>query len=197
MRAGIGLVGLLVCAGLIMYVFAETQIPVAKVGKQAQNEARQMSGRGDDGEAAENSFTVDADFGGSRLKALVVTGVTNGGAMQTYYGLLPGDRITAIDGTRIHEKSNNDDAMAKAQVAEAFGRRQTLTVDRGGQVLTLPVPAGAGVAGSVAPAPAPGSPGATGATGAAPATPPAPRSPLADQFRGIQDAAGGRALEEE
>ena len=193
MRAGIGLVAILVCAGIAMYWFAETQIPVAKVGKQAQGEAQQLSGRGQDGESAMDSFATDAEFSGSRLKGLAVTQVNAGGAMQTYYGLLAGDRITGIGGTRLSDVSNTDDGMAKALVAEAFQKRQTLDVERNGQTMTLPAPAGAQ-------ATPPGTPAATGGNpagtpGAAPSPSPSPdngTSPLGNQLKAIEDAASQR-----
>lgn len=190
MRAGVGLVAILVCAGIAMYWFAETQIPIAKTGKQAQGQAQQISGRGQDGESAMDSFATDAEYSGSRLKALVVTQVSTGGAMQTYYGLLTGDRITGIGGTKLNDVSNNDDGLAKALVAEAFQRRQTLDVERNGQALSLPAPPGSQAA-------APGTPPAAGSAAGAPAAPPAPApdsgtSPLGNQLKAIEDAAGQR-----
>ena len=187
MRAGVGLVAILVCAGIAMYWFAETQIPIAKVGKQAQGEAQQISGRGQDGESAMDSFATDPEYSGSRLKGLVVTKVSAGGAMQTYYGLQTGDRITGIGGTKLNDVSNNDDGMAKALVAEAFQRQQTLNVERNGQAMTLPAPAGSQVpslgAGSAA-----GNPAGTPAAPAAPA-PDSGTSPLGNQLKAIEDAA--------
>jgi hypothetical protein len=193
MRAGIGLVSILVCAGIAMYWFAETQIPIAKVGKQAQGEAQQISGRGQDGESAMESFATDAEFSGSRLRALAVTKVNAGGAMQTWYGMQVGDRITGIGGTRLSDVSNNDDGMAKALVAEAFQKRQTLDVQRDGQAMTLPAPAGQQATAPGAAAAA-GSPGGT-PPGAAPAPAPSPdsgTSPLGNQLKAIEDAAAQR-----
>lgn len=189
MRAGVGLVAILVCAGIAIYWFAETQIPIAKVGRKAQGQAQQISGRGQDGESAMDSFATDAEYSGARLKGLVVTNVSTGGAMQTYYGLLTGDRITGIGGTKLNDVSNNDDGLAKALVAEAFQKRQTLDIERNGQAMTLPTPAGAQ-------AMAPGTPAAGNATGP-PATPPATApdsgtSPLGNQLKAIEDAAAQR-----
>lgn len=193
MRAGIGLVGLLVCVGLLMYLFAETQIPVARVGKQAQGEAQQISGHGQDGGSAMDSFATDPDYSGSKLRGLVVTSVTPGGAMQTYFGLQTGDRITEINGNSVNDISNSDEEMAKALAAEAFQRRQTLTVERNGQALTLPAPAGsAAAAPGGTPAAAPGGANAE----PAPAAPRRESSPLGDQLRGIQDAAAKRGEDE-
>ena len=56
MRAMFGLVALLVSVGIIMWVFSLTSIPTAREGKKAQDEARQISGRGQNGEAATNSM---------------------------------------------------------------------------------------------------------------------------------------------
>jgi len=195
MRAGIGLIGLLVGVGLLVWLFAATELPKAKVGKQVQSEARQMSGRGEDGVAATESFAAEPDYGNSKLRALVVTSVTAGGAMQTHFGLMPGDRITGINGTRIHDISNGDDGMAQAQLSDAFARRQPITVERSGQTLTLPAPAGS----PAVAAPAPGTAGATPGV-----TPPAAAAPqrrqgsaLGDQLDAIQNAAGSRGEDQQ
>ena len=156
MRAGIGLVGLLVAVALLMWLFAESEIPKVRAGKKAQEDVQQISGRGADGVAATESFETEGKYNGSRLDGLVVTSVTAGGAMQAYYGLAVDDRITAVNGVRVNDASNGDDQLAKALVAEAFQRQQPLTVVRNGQTLTLPGPPSSG---NATPAPAGQAPG--------------------------------------
>ena len=196
MRAGIGLISLLVGVALMMWLFAESEIPKVKAGKKAQEEAQQISGRGTDSLPAMESFETEAQRAGSRM-TLVVTAVTPGGAMQTYYGLLKDDRITGVNGMHVNDLANGDDQLAKALVAEAFGKQQKLAVVRNGQTLTLPLPPGSPPAGT-APAAGDGAVQQPAPT-EAPTQPPAPRegNSVAEQLQKIQDAAGGAGADQE
>ena len=70
MRAGFGLVGLLVGVGLLIYLVAQFSIPTAKTGKQVQEQTKQLSGRGADGESAMQSFAVEAKMKGAGIDSL-------------------------------------------------------------------------------------------------------------------------------
>ena len=147
MRAMFGLVALLVCVGVVMWVFSLTSIPTAREGKKAQDQARQISGRGENGQAATDSFKVTPQMkGNSRLGSLLVTDVTPGGAMDQYYGLKKGDEIIEITTqggmTKVGDASNDDAEMAKDKVQEAFQASGPIVVMRGGRAITLPLPAG-------------------------------------------------------
>jgi hypothetical protein len=211
MRAGIGLLALLVTIALIIWLFAAFEIPKAKAGKQAQEQAKQISGRGEDGTPAMDTFETQGVMRGSKLDALQVTSVTAGGAMDAYYGLRVNDEITGVNGMSLDAISNNDDGLAKAQVVqEGFSKKAPLNIRRHGRPMTLPLPAGSPFAAPAAPpppaAPAPAQPAPAetpSAAAPAPATPapePAPAAPaprpkkntIQDQLQGIQDAAGGR-----
>lgn len=157
MRAMFGLVSLLVTMGIILWLFSMYSIPTAREGKKAQDEARQISGRGEDGRAAISSFKVEPQLRGNRLQALDVTDVTPGGALAGY-GLQKGDQIIQINGTKVGDLSNNDAELAKAQVHDAFRASQPIVVMRGGREITLPQGDGSSP-------PAPGAPHA-GAQGA-------------------------------
>ena len=137
MRAVFGLVSLLVVIAIMMWLFSMYSIPVAREGKTAQDQARQISGRGDDGVAAIHSFQVEPNLRGSKLQSLDVTNVTPGGALASY-GLEKGDKIVEINGTKVGDLSNNDSELAKAQVHDAFQRSQPIVVLRDGQPVTLP-----------------------------------------------------------
>jgi S1-C subfamily serine protease len=144
MRGIFGLVSLVVVMGIIAVLFKTYSLPVAQRGKQAQDKARQMSGRSDDNTPAEHSIKLDAEPGSGPLKDLVVLQITTGGAMDKFYGLQVGDKITAINGTDVKSLSNNDFEMAKAQlVQEGFEKRAPITVIRNGQTVQLPQAAGA------------------------------------------------------
>ena len=137
MRAMFGLVGLLVTVGVLLMIFRFIEAPTLERGKQAQDEARQISGRGDDGVAAVDSFKVDPKYRGSDLQALTVTDVTPGGALAAY-GLQKGDDIVQVNGMKVGDVSNNDPETAKALVHQAFQASQPIVVSRGGQRITLP-----------------------------------------------------------
>src|SRR5262245_7159934 len=96
MRAGIGLVALLLGVGLMVYLFSIFSIPVARQGKNAQEEARQISGRGEDGRSALESIGLTRQEKNGKLVALQVTRVDPGGPMDLFYGLRAGDVITEI-----------------------------------------------------------------------------------------------------
>jgi hypothetical protein len=191
MRAGIGLIGILLGVGLMVYLFAQSELPKIKEGEKAKDQARQIAGYSQDQTPATESFATEPTMKGSKLASLQVTSVTPGGAMDTYYGLKQGDEIVAIGDTSIDVLSNNDDQLAKAMVVqEGYQKQKMLTVRRAGQRLMLPLPAAAAAAAAGTAAPAPASP----ETPAAPPAP-APARPkergIQGQLQDIQNAAGG------
>ena len=145
MRAIFGLVGLLVTVAVVLWLFSLTSIPTAKEGQKAQEQTRQLSGRGEDGGAAISSFKVQPETKGNRLEDLLVTEVTPGGAVDQFYGLKKGDRIVEIETQAGMEKLRNDpladSEMAKAKVHDAFSASRSIIVVRSGREMTLPAPA--------------------------------------------------------
>jgi S1-C subfamily serine protease len=137
MRAMLGLVSLLVTMGIILWLFSMYSIPAAREGKKAQEQSRQISGRGEDGRAAIDSFKVEPQLRGNQLQSLEVTDVTPGGALASY-GLQKGDQIVQVNGTKVGDLSNNDAELAKAQIHDAFRASQPIVVLRNGRQLTLP-----------------------------------------------------------
>lgn len=197
MRAGIGLVGLLIGVGLLVYLFAEHSIPTARQGKAAQDEAQQIAGYGDDGRSAMESISVSRQEKNGKLVALNVDSIVPNGAMQKFFGLQAGDSIVEIGSQagmeKVKELIGGDD-MVEPKLHEAYQQKRQLVVIRNGKTITLPggVPA-ANVAGATPvqsqtaaktpanPAPAP-----------SPAPQPAPRQPsgLEGQLDAIQRAGG-------
>lgn len=157
--AGIGLLGLLVVVAIAMVWFSETQIPVAKRGAEAQNEARQIAGYGQDGRPATASITVQGKTRGNTMTALLVADIEPGGTMQKVYGLQKDDEIIQM-GEQTMDMMLNDEKLAEARLLEAFQGSRPLIVRRGGQTLTL-TPNGGPAAN---PAGAPGSAGVPGGT---------------------------------
>ena len=153
MRAVVGLVSLLVVIAIIYLVFIKVEAPAIQQGEKAKDEARQISGRGDDGKAAIDSFKTQPKMRGSTLDALTVTDVTPGGAL-AQYGLQKGDEITQVNGMKVGDLSVNDPETAKAMVVQnGFQAMAPIVVMRDGKQITLPDKGGA-ASGS----PAPGSP---------------------------------------
>jgi len=141
MRGIFGLVSLLVCVAIILMLFHTYSLPVAKKGKKVEDNVKQLTGRSQDNTPAERSIKLDPEPDSGPLKDMIVTEVTPGGAMDKYYGLEVGDKITAINGNDLQLLSNNDFEMAKAQlVQEGFEKQAPITVLRNGQTIQLPLP---------------------------------------------------------
>jgi hypothetical protein len=114
-----------------------------ETGKKAQDQAQQISGRGEDGRAMTDSFKTAPENKNGRLEALDVTAVTPGGAAEQYYGLKKGDRIIEITTQAGLEKMNgasilSDPEMAKISVQSAFQASWPIVVMRNGRQITLP-----------------------------------------------------------
>src|SRR5579871_3513086 len=131
MRALFGLVSLLVVIAIIYFVFLKVEAPTIKEGEKAQDTARQISGRGNDGVAAIDSFKTEAKMRGSSLEGLTVTSVTPGGAMDKY-GLKVGDEIVSVNGTDLAAIANDADTAKAMAVQNGFQGGNPVVVMRGG-----------------------------------------------------------------
>ena len=195
MRGTVGLVGLLLTLGLVLMIFKYFEAPTLEKGKEAQDQVQQISGRGQDGKSVMDSFKMEPQLQNGRLNSLLVTEVTPGGAVDDYYGMKKGDRITFITNqaglTKIGDASNDDPELAKIQVQQAFQGSLPIVVTRGGNSLTLPAPAAAQVVPGAAPAPTAGVAPQQSAPSPAPAQPAAPRN-VYDQANGIKNALQGQ-----
>jgi len=177
MRAGFGLIALLVGVAVMIWVFSRTQIPVAQEGKKAQDKARQIAGFDEDGERASDTITLEPQSSGGRVSSLFVTAIKAGGAMERHFGLMKDDTIVEVgtQGGLQKVRDLNDDEMATALVSEAYQKKLPLVVVRNGERLTLPM------------ANRPTPPGAPAAPGTANPAPPADNSnPLNRQLDAIQ-----------
>jgi len=195
MRGTVGLVGLLLTLGLVLMIFKYFEAPTLEKGKEAQDQVQQISGRGQDGKSVMDSFKMEPQLQNGRLNSLLVTEVTPGGAVDDYYGMKKGDRITFITNqaglTKIGDASNDDPELAKIQVQQAFQGSLPIVVTRGGNSLTLPAPAAAQVVPGAAPAPTAGVAPRQSAPSPVPAQPAAPRN-VYDQANGIKNALQGQ-----
>jgi C-terminal processing protease CtpA/Prc len=139
MRAGFGLVAILVTLGVIIVIMHTYTLPAAKQAVQTKKKVEEQFGMNTpQGYAdAQASITLDDAMRGSRFDGLQVTAIVMGGPMNKAFGLMPGDQITAIGGQRLRDPPYNDPEMARATLFEAKLRQQPLTILRGGQEIQL------------------------------------------------------------
>ena len=136
MRMAFGLVGLLVTLGVIIMIMHSYTLPAAQQAiKTKQRVQNQFGSNSPEGmEDAQNSIVLDDAMRGSHFDGLLVKGITPGGPMSTAFGLLPGDKITAIGPISLRD---NDSETAKALLFEAKLRTFPLTVLRNGAEIQL------------------------------------------------------------
>jgi len=174
MRMAIGLAGILVTMGVIIWIMSAITLPSAKqaidVKKKVTPQAEQWAGHTVDGTRAVDTFRLKGEQNSSgRMIGLVVTEVAEGGAMDTYFGLRKGDVITEIGPLSVRDQGGV--AEAKDLVVDQYQRSGQITVRRDGKELKLPQPRGT-------------VPPATPATPATPAAPNAPPAPAAGDSSG-------------
>jgi hypothetical protein len=147
MRMAFGLVSLLVTLAIILFIFKYIEAPVIKEGKKAQDEARQMAGRDEEGERVTNAITLDSQDRNGKMESVIVTDITADSAIQQRYGLEKGDVILEMGPLSVRGNMSSPDE-AKDMLQDAYQKNYSLVVIRGWDKLTLPMPAGS------APAPA-------------------------------------------
>jgi S1-C subfamily serine protease len=135
--AGFGLLSLLVCVGIMLYLMS-MEAPAVHEGVKAQDEAQQISGHGANGMPAMQSYTAESyPPGGNSFRGVRIKDVTIGGPMDTYYGLKVGDVVLQIGGMDV--TAFGDYESAKGQLDQAYQEFKLLLVQRGGNQITLPV----------------------------------------------------------
>jgi hypothetical protein len=144
MRAGLGLVGLLICIGVIVWIMYAVEIPynqsAISAGQKATAQANQFAGNSTDGTMRfDDSVSLDLQSSGGRTNSILVTKVVPLGPAATFYGLMKGDSIIEIGPLSVRDsvQSNED---AKAFVMDAYQRQYSLVVIRNDQKITLPLP---------------------------------------------------------
>jgi hypothetical protein len=197
MRMAFGLVSVLVTIGIIVLVMSmmlDKQTGSIPIALNAREEAKQIAGVGQDGEAALHSANLEEGHVGGKFGKLTVTAIQPGGAYDTYFGLQPGDEIVEIGQSgslmRVGDISNGDAGLARALLSDAYARQQQIVVIRNGQRLTLPAAPGTVVIAAQVPttAPAPAAP-----ANAAPAPAEKSGNPLSRQLDALKNAGGGGA----
>jgi hypothetical protein len=141
MRAGIGLLGLLICAAIIFYLSIGTKShpgidsTALEQGKKAREEVSQIGGRTEDGTPITDTITMDEVDLSGQFRRLKVTSIMPGTPMETVYGLKVGDEITRADDMGVAD--NNDAGLGKTLVVSSYQHNKPLVVIRDGQEMTL------------------------------------------------------------
>ena len=163
MRMAIGLAGILVTMGVIIWIMSQITLPATKqaldVKKQVTPKVEQMAGHTSDGTRAVDTVQVKREERNGRLSALLVTEVVEGAAMDQHFGLKQGDAIIEIGPLAVKDMGAVDEA--KDYLVAEYQRSGTITVRRDGKEVKLPLPAES--------KPAAATPAAAGATDGAPA----------------------------
>jgi hypothetical protein len=163
-----GLGGLLVTIGVIAWILGKVILPYDQASthayQQAQVQVNQISGRDENGNNIETTYSVFADTrSDGKLQDLQVTKLSPDSPLVHFFGLQKDDVILAgIDGHTVRTDMNglNDEQAGKDAIWDAYTTQGQLIVQRGDQQLTLPV---------AKTQPTPASPGQS-PTAAAPAT---------------------------
>jgi type II secretory pathway component PulC len=136
MRSIFSLAGILVVAGVIMWVYSRTEIPTLKQSENATNQAQQLSGHDTDGTPVAQTMTLEAHSTNNKLDGILVKDVLAGGAMERAYGLQKGDLMVQI-GPMDVQSWNNDGELAISLAQQAYQQSQTIVVMRNGQRVEL------------------------------------------------------------
>ena len=131
MKAGFGLVALLVSIAILIYVWSMYTAEVSTVSQPAMRQAEQFAGVDDTGMKVKDSIKLDPFIANGRLRYLHVEDIVPQGPMAKYYGLQRDDQILGV--LPFEFRNENDAEMAVLQVWESRQRSQTLRVRREGK----------------------------------------------------------------
>lgn len=140
MRAGLGILSLLVCVAIILFVMYSGPgggyMPTAlKAGHSAQSQAQQLSGRNENGMPVQDTIGLkEVDKNGNEY-GLKVHMILPTCPLISMYGLQKGDVITQVGPLTMREE--NDPEMMKDQVYEAGQQGRSIVIERDGKKLTL------------------------------------------------------------
>jgi hypothetical protein len=141
MRAGLGLAGLLIVIGVIVWIMHSAILPHTEATlaakKKAEDTINPIAGYSRDGSMKfSDSLTLETETKGGKIAAIDVTNIVAGGPADTDFGLKEGDAIIEIGPLAVKDQINSD-GEAKDMVQDAYQRSQPLVVMRDGQKLTL------------------------------------------------------------
>src|SRR5882672_10260147 len=98
MRAGLGLVGILITVGVIVWIMYAVELPYTQsaisAGNSAKSQIEPLSAEGV--MRFDQSIDMDLETSGGRTNSVLVTKVVAGGPAATHFGLMRGDSIIEI-----------------------------------------------------------------------------------------------------
>ena len=142
MRMAIGLAGILVTLGVIIWIMSAITLPATKqaldVKKQVEPKVEQIAGHTSDGTRAADTIQVKSQERGGKVSGLVVIRVVAGAAMDKYFGLKKDDVITEIGPLEVSGMGGAEEA--KDFLVAEYQRSGQITVTRDGKEIKLPLP---------------------------------------------------------
>jgi hypothetical protein len=129
MRGAFGLVGLLVCCGIVIWLWSRPGAHPAdtvREGQKAQEQVKEM-----DPYYAMKSVTLTPQEVNGRIAGIAVTKIDPAGPMAKLYGLKQGDVILAAGPLELNE------ADGDKLVFDAYQKKGPLTVKRGDEKIIL------------------------------------------------------------
>jgi hypothetical protein len=141
-----GLAGVLVTIGVIVWIMGKAELPydqaAINASQKATTELQQVSGRDENGNNIETTYSVFADTrSDGKLQDLQVTQLSPDSPLAHYFGLQKDDVIIAgIDGHTVRTDMNglNDERAGKDAIWDAYTTQGQLIIQRGDQQMTLP-----------------------------------------------------------
>ncbi len=140
MRAGIGILSILVCLAIVMFVMFSGPgggyVPnTIKAGQNAQNQAQQIAGVDENGMKVQDSVGLKEVDTNGELHGIQVTQILPAGPMASIFSLQAGDVIVEVGPMRVRDE--DDPELAKDQIYESTQRSWPLVIERNGEQLTL------------------------------------------------------------
>jgi hypothetical protein len=139
MRAGIGVLSLLIVVAIILFAAFHGPnggyVPtVVQTGQTAQSQANQIAGRDQNGVPIQQTIALDEDSPNGQLRGLIVKQLMPTSPLATDYGLLPGDEIVEAGD---YDVRGSEPELAKDMVYQSYSSNKPLVVLRNGQKVTL------------------------------------------------------------
>lgn len=141
MKAGFGLVALLVVMAIIFTLWTKNAATVVKESKPAREQVQQWAGEDDSGMKAKDSIILDPVDKAGKLQYVLVDRITPNGPMEKYFGLKQNDSIIQVvsRGVKLDIK-DMDEQEAKERIIGAYSEQGQLVVLRNDERLELPQP---------------------------------------------------------
>jgi hypothetical protein len=143
MRMAIGLAGILITIGVIVWIMSAITLPATKAALDAKRkvtpQVEQMAGHTTNGTNAADTVQLKREERGGHMSAVVVTDVVEGAAMDKHFGLKKGDAIIEIGPLSVKDMSSAEEA--KDYLTAEYQHSGQITVRRDGKQIKLPLPA--------------------------------------------------------